>query len=155
MRNHGRYCSNALTIEPAVTTGRLYHLPYGFPAMFDLPAAPACADRLRRRHGAPDGQVFGEVMTFPDIEETLRALDHLEGYNPDSLSHYLRISKPATILPRMETVVAWCYVYTANRLEEIERAGEFIPGGCWRTFVRNGVSQPVHAGEVPTINYPR
>lgn len=33
--NHARYCTDALTIEPAVATGRLYHLPTGFPAMVE------------------------------------------------------------------------------------------------------------------------
>jgi len=115
LAHHARFCGDALTIEPAVTTGRLFHLPYGYPAMFDV----------------PDRQVLGEVMTFPDIEETLRALDYLEGYHPEGRSHYLRISKPVTILPRMKTVIAWCYVYPDDRLEEIEHIGEFIPGGCW------------------------
>ena len=46
--NHARYCADALTIEPAVTTGRLYHLPMGYPAMIE----------------ADDGQVFGQAMTF-------------------------------------------------------------------------------------------
>ena len=117
--NHERYCREALTIEPAVTTGRLYHLPQGFPAMFD----------------APDGQVFGEVMTFPDIEETLEALDRLEGYNADGRGHYLRVKKIVTIISTGRTEIAWRYVYPENRLEEIERTGEFIPGGCWRAFI--------------------
>jgi len=119
MRLHDRYCGDALSIEPAVTTGRLYHLPYGYPAMFDV----------------PDGQVFGEAMTFPDIKETLRALDYLEGYRPGGRSHYLRIKKPVTIISSMRTVSAWVYVYPDERLEEIERIGKFIPNGCWRTFI--------------------
>jgi len=119
MRLHDRYCGDALTIEATATTGRLYHLPYGFPAMFD----------------APDGIVHGEVMTFPDINDTLRALDCLEGYNPGGRSHYLRIKKPVTIISTGKTEIAWCYAYPENRLEEIEHIGEFIPGGCWRSFI--------------------
>lgn len=100
-QNHDRYCGDALTIEPAVTTGRLYHLPQGFPAMFD----------------APDGQVFGEVMTFPDIKKTLERLDRLEGYCPgDGQSHYIRIKKIVTILNGGKVVPAWVYVYPKNRL---------------------------------------
>jgi gamma-glutamylcyclotransferase (GGCT)/AIG2-like uncharacterized protein YtfP len=114
MSNHDRYCRDALTIEPAVTTGRLYHLPYGFPAMFD----------------APDGEVFGEVMTFPDIVKTLERLDHLEGYRPgDTRSHYIRIEKPVTILNSGRVVPAWVYVYPKDRLQP-----DFIPiqTGYWR-----------------------
>jgi len=31
-----------------------------------------------------EGTVYGEAMTFPDIDETLARLDVLEGYRPDS-----------------------------------------------------------------------
>ncbi|HOY64726.1 MAG: Gamma-L-glutamyl-butirosin B gamma-glutamyl cyclotransferase [bacterium ADurb.Bin236] len=115
--NHERYCRDALTIEPAVTTGRLYHLPYGFPAMFD----------------ALDGQVLGEVMTFPDIAKTLEHLDRLEGYRPgDSRSHYIRIEKSVSILNGGKKAPAWVYVYPKER-----QRPDFIlvPSGCWRRFL--------------------
>ena len=117
MSNHDRFCKDVLTIEPAVTTGRLYHLPYGFPAMFD----------------APVGQVFGEVMTFPDIRKTLEHLDHLEGYRPGGgRSHYIRIEKTATILNGGGMVSAWVYVYPKDRLRlDFKR----VTDGCWGDFV--------------------
>jgi len=124
--NHDRYCRDALTIEPAVTTGWLYHLPYGFPAMFD----------------APDGQVFGEVMTFPDIEKTLEALDNLEGYHPAGRCHYLRITKQITLLGDGRTVSAWVYMYPEIRLREIQRIGTFIHHGCWRSFIKLSHKNP-------------
>lgn len=31
--NFDRFCSRAISIEPATTWGRLYHLPAGFPAL--------------------------------------------------------------------------------------------------------------------------
>jgi len=119
MGNHDRFCGDALTIESAVTTGRLYHLPYGFPAMFD----------------SPDGQVFGEAMTFPDIEKTIEAMDYLEGYRPAGRCHYLRIAKPVSILSKNMTALAWVYVYPEERLEEIKRTGEMVSGGCWRKHI--------------------
>lgn len=118
--NHDRYCDDALSIKPAVTTGRLYHLSYGFPAMFD----------------ATDGQVFGEVMTFPDIKNTLARLDRLEGYRPGGTSHYVRIKKEISILCDEKQVVAWAYVYPINRLPEIDRAGLVVPDGQWRELMR-------------------
>jgi len=125
MPNHDWFCGDVLTIEPAVTTGRLYHLPYGFPAMFD----------------SPDGQVFGEVMTFPNIDEKLKQLDYLEGYRTQRHSHYIRISKPVLILSKRKTTMAWVYVYPEERLEEIKRVGEIVSGGCWREYIfpRNNV----------------
>ena len=82
--NHDRFCGDALTVEPAVTGGRLYHLSMGFPAMV----------------GAEDGQVYGEAMTFPDIEATLELLDVLEGYYPGapSRSMYVRQLREITLL---------------------------------------------------------
>lgn len=113
MGNHDRFCSDALTIEPAVTTGRLYHLPYGFPAMFD----------------APDGQVFGEVMTFPDIAKTLERLDLLEGYRPgDAGSHYIRIEKSVIDTNNGERSPAWVYVYPKDRMRPCFTQ---IPLGHW------------------------
>ncbi len=116
MSNHDRYCGDALTIEPAVTTGRLYHLPYGFPAMFD----------------SPDGQVFGEVMSFPDIEQTLERLDRLEGYRAgDDQSHYIRIKK-AVLIQNRNFSSAWMYIYPKNRFDHDFTS---IPSGCWRAFI--------------------
>ncbi len=111
--NHDRFCRDALTIEPAVTTGCLYHLPQGYPAMFD----------------ASDGQVFGEVMTFPDIKKTLEHLDRLEGYRPGGESHYIRIEKTVTIQNNRAVIPAWVYVYPKDSLRP-----DFIPvpTGKWR-----------------------
>jgi len=125
MRLHDWYCGDALTIDPAATTGRLYHLPYGFPAMFD----------------APNGIVHGEVMTFPNIEKTLERLDRLEGYHPgDDRCHYLRIAKQITLLPDGRTLPAWVYVYPESRLREVHRVGTFIPNGFWREFMMSNVT---------------
>jgi len=95
--NHARYCSDALTIEPAVTTGRLYYLPMGYPAMIE----------------ADDGQVFGEAMTLPDLAAKLALLDHLEGYRPDQPEHslYLRRVRPVSLFKSGLTVPAYCYVW--------------------------------------------
>ena len=95
--HHNRYCADALTIEPAVTTGRLYHLPMGYPAMIE----------------ADHGRVFGEAMTFPDLAAKLAILDHLEGYHPDDPEHslYLRRIRPVSLLKSGLTVTAHCYVW--------------------------------------------
>ncbi len=126
MSNHRRFCGDALSIEPAVTTGRLYHLHYGFPAMFE----------------ATDGRVFGEVITFPDINKTIEAMDYLEGYRPGGRCHYLRIAKRVTILSTNKTALAWVYVYPEERLKEIMSIGEMVSGGCWRKHIstRNHVA---------------
>ena len=98
--NHARFCADALTIEPAVTIGRLYHLPMGFPAMIE----------------ADDGQVFGEAMTFVDLCAKLRTLDVLEGYRPDrpEQSMYLRRRCIISIIEADPLVPAFCYVWQGS-----------------------------------------
>ena len=111
--NHARFCADALTIEPAVTTGRLYHLPMGFPAMVE----------------ADNGQVFGEAMTFPDLAAVLRQTDLLEGYHqlrPDS-SMYRRIVVPVQIEPSGRRVTAWTYIW--NRA--LPQGATLLPTGRW------------------------
>jgi gamma-glutamylcyclotransferase (GGCT)/AIG2-like uncharacterized protein YtfP len=86
---------------------------------------------------APDGQVFGEVMTFPDIEKTLERLDRLEGYRPgDTGSHYIRVEKTMTILNSGNVAPAWVYVYPKDRLRP-----DFIPVpfGCWRKTIKYAI----------------
>ena len=113
-RNHRRYCGHALTIEPAVIAGKLYHLPVGFPAMVE----------------ADDGEVFGEAMTFPDLDATLREIDRLEGFRPDDAdgSLYLRVVRPVRLLRSGGTVPAYCYLW--NR--PVPHGAALIPGGRWR-----------------------
>ena len=111
--NHGRFCADALTIEPAVTTGRLYHLPMGFPALID----------------ADDGHVFGEAMTFVDLYAKLRTLDVLEGYRPDRPEHsmYLRHRRIISILDADLLVPAFCYVWQGS----LPKRSRLLNGGLW------------------------
>ena len=111
--NYDRFCADALTIEPAVTTGRLYHLPMGFPAMIE----------------AADGQVFGEAITFLDLDAVLMQTDLLEGFEPrrpDS-SMYRRVAVPVLIEGSEQCVTAWTYVW--NRA--LPRGAMSLPNGRW------------------------
>jgi len=111
--NHARFCADALTIEPAVTTGRLYHLPMGYPAMVE----------------ADDDQVFGEAMTFPDLAATLREIDRLEGYRPDDPEHslYLRRIRPVSLLKSGLTTPAYFYLWNAA----LPKGSYPVEGGRW------------------------
>ena len=112
--NHARFCADALTIEPAVTAGRLFHLPMGFPAMLE----------------ADDGQVFGEAMTFPDLAAVLRQTDLLEGYHQlrSDSSMYRRVVVPVQIGASRQRVTAWTYVW--NR--PLPQGATLLPTGRWR-----------------------
>jgi gamma-glutamylcyclotransferase (GGCT)/AIG2-like uncharacterized protein YtfP len=112
--NHVRFCAEALTIEPAVIVGRLYHLPMGFPAMVET----------------DDGKVFGEAMTFPDLDATLQEIDRLEGFRPDDPdgSLYRRVIRPVRLLRSGLTVPAYCYLWH----RPVPHGAALIPGGRWR-----------------------
>lgn len=112
-RNHPYYCGDALSIEPATTTGRLYDLPAGFPTMVS----------------SASGTVHGEAMTFPDIREALARLDVLEGYRPGrpGESLYLRRVQPVTLLNSGATVPAHCYVWRGL----LPEGAVPVPSGRW------------------------
>ena len=136
-RNHERFCQGALRIERATARGRLYDLPYGFPALVvpetDIHATGATdylADALvqHRTHPAPETSpsawdtVRGELMTFDDPEKRLPALDALEGYAPGRQGLYERVLIPVEVAGAV--VSAWAY--------RVERAtGVYLPGGRW------------------------
>ena len=119
--NHRRFCGDALTIEPAVTAGRLYHLPMGFPAMVE----------------AGDGQVFGEAMTFPGLDVALREIDRLEGFRPGDPdgSLYRRVVRPVRLLGSGDMVSAYCYVWNPP----LPAGSRRVPSGRWRPG-RDGMS---------------
>ena len=111
--NHDRFCQDALGVEPASTTGRLYDLGVGFPAMVS----------------SAFGTVYGEVITFPDINAALAGLDVLEGYHPDrpGQSLYLRRVQTVTLLDSGAEVPAYCYVWRG-----LLPAGAVpVPSGRW------------------------
>lgn len=111
--NHERFCADALAIEPASTTGRLYDLLAGFPAMVN----------------SAFGTVHGEAMTFPDIDEALARLDCLEGYRRERPEHslYLRRVQNVTLLDSGATVPAYCYVWRGL----LPVGATHLPSGKW------------------------
>ncbi len=116
--------------------GRLYDLPYGFPALVvaeeDVLASGttdyrADAEALHHLHTRSaqmsiDPVVHGEMFVFDDPEERLPALDGLEGYVPGEEGLYERVLIP--VKAKVENTVAWAY--------RIRRAaGVYLPGGRW------------------------
>jgi gamma-glutamylcyclotransferase (GGCT)/AIG2-like uncharacterized protein YtfP len=119
--------------------GRLYDLPFGFPALVvpeeDVQAV-GTADYLanaeiqdsveagpREAHSDWD-TVYGELFVFDDPEERLPTLDDLEGFRPGEKSFYRRVLIPATLTEKGAHVMAWAYA--------IESAsGLYLPSGRW------------------------
>jgi gamma-glutamylcyclotransferase (GGCT)/AIG2-like uncharacterized protein YtfP len=137
--NHERFCGGYLRIEEATARGRLYELPYGYPALVvpeeDVRAVgtadPVSDVREQRRLGnrcwpPPEGPpVFGELCSFADPAERLPALDRLEGFDPGGgQSLYQRVLLP--VETREGTLrLAWTYVVMQ------EPPGTYLPAGRW------------------------
>ena len=135
-RNHDRYCRGFVAASEATVRGRLYDLPYGFPALVvprEDVRATGTADYLadaglqQRSRSEPQKSLseptaHGELLTFDDPGERLPALDALEGYVPGQGGFYERVLVPVVVGDG--AVLAWVYV-TA------EPAGVYLPGGRW------------------------
>ena len=123
----------------ATVRGRLYELPFGFPALvvpeMDVQATGttdylADVDTQNRTRPGPQESspswdtVHGELFSFDDPEERLPAVDGLEGFYPGEASFYERVLIPATLAQTGTTVPAWTYVVESA-------SGLYLPGGRW------------------------
>ncbi|PLS83883.1 MAG: gamma-glutamylcyclotransferase [Actinobacteria bacterium] len=138
-RNHDRFCRGVTKVEEATVRGRLYDLPFGFPALVvpeeDVHAV-GTGDYLADaelphsiRVGEPEDLagwdvVHGELMTFVDPAERLPRIDGLERFRPGAESFYTRVLLPVTPTRRGQTVLAWAYSIG-------EGSGVHLPMGVW------------------------
>ena len=145
--NHDRFCEGALEVREARILGRLYEGP-GFP-LLEVPdddvlasgTAEPLADvatqaRLSARVGSsrqPDtesatagawGAVYGELVTFDDLETRLPAIDRLEGFRPGEPSLYRRVLVPASL--NGARVLAWVYTVDTTGIK-----GRRLVSGSW------------------------
>ncbi|MDQ3841348.1 MAG: gamma-glutamylcyclotransferase [Actinomycetota bacterium] len=125
----------------ATVRGRLYDLPFGFPALLVPEAdiqATGTTDYLTDvelqshaqtgpQESSPNwGTVHGELLSFDDPEERLPAFDKLEGFHPGGESFYKRVLIPATLAETGTRTIAWAYVVESA-------SGVYLPGGHWPT----------------------
>lgn len=135
--NHDRLCRGYASAEDASVRGRLYDLPFGFPALVvpeeDVRAvgtgdasrdASAQRQMAPRNDSRPDGpRVYGELFFLDRFEERLAALDRFEGFDPvGEPGLYRRVLVP--VETSEATVLAWVY---ATR----KPAGVHLPDGRW------------------------
>jgi gamma-glutamylcyclotransferase (GGCT)/AIG2-like uncharacterized protein YtfP/predicted glutamine amidotransferase len=137
--NHDRFCKDAVSIEPATVLGRLYELPSGIPVLevpdsdilalgtdytrVDLLAQQrALVPRVRTESSDKWQMIHGELMTFDDPEDRLRAIDYLEGFCPGTLGLYRRALVPV-YQDVSEPIAAWCYVLgmRASSMRKVRR----------------------------------
>ena len=117
MHNHYLIKSFVKNLQSAKTLGRLYDLPYGYPAMV----------------GGQD-EVLGEVIELNDVEEALKVLDRLEGYYGEESSRNLynrTVQQVKTLSGRTEQA----YVYFWANPKAIDQIGTQIDYS-WRKPIR-------------------
>lgn len=133
--NHDEFCSGALSVSDATARGRLYDLPFGFPALvvpaeyiLDIGTTDYLADAEKQRATFPTATtidrdiVYGELFTFDDALDRLPALDGLEGFRPGGPNLYRRVLIP--VHAEGGTQLAWAYA--------IENpSGTYLPDGKW------------------------
>ena len=137
-RNHAAFCRGARFVGEATLRGRLYDLPYGYPALTVAPedvlavgtAEPAGDTSTQHRLGpvkvrrTAGPRVFGELYVFDDPEARLPAIDRLEGFDPvDGSGPYRRVLSPVQTTSN-EGVLAWAYVVEVA-------SGVYLPEGRW------------------------
>ncbi len=134
-RNHDRFCSGALRVSDATIRGRLYDLPFGFPALV-VPAenilaigtTDYLADAEKQRATVSEAKssdpdtVYGELFTFDDALDRLPTLDGLEGFRPGESNLYRRVLIP--VHADSGTQLAWAYAME-------KPSGEHLPDGRW------------------------
>lgn len=130
LRYHDRFCGAMVTATAAVTVGRLYDTPYGYP-MMTMPAryqwlqgsADLTRDMATRFTPAqfpakPDAaeQVVGELLQLPCAPHILRDLDGLEDFVPQQPSLYQRVLAP--VWPEHGAPqTAWLYITAPHQID--------------------------------------
>ncbi len=111
-----RYClAHQPQVQAAKTTGRIYHLPAGYPA---LTAEP--------------GWVEGVFLSFAPNPEILQAIDRYEEYNPQAPAAqnlYQRVAQDIWSLTGESLGQAWVYQMAVERVRQ--QQGLWLRRGIW------------------------
>ncbi|MBF2025165.1 MAG: gamma-glutamylcyclotransferase [Oscillatoriales cyanobacterium C42_A2020_001] len=121
--NHWVCAEFVVDAYPAIAPGRLYHLPFGYPAMTL----------------AGSDSVHGYVLTFADLA-ALSTLDEFEQHCPDTFrrvvpeaiyeeNQYSRQPIHVFNPKRWQVEVAWGYVMTHQQVYALR--GVYVPTGNW------------------------
>jgi gamma-glutamylcyclotransferase (GGCT)/AIG2-like uncharacterized protein YtfP len=112
MANHYLVEPFVKQLETAKTLGRLYDLPFGYPAMV----------------GGLD-EVWGEIIELNDVEEAWKVLDRLEGYYGEGNSRNLYNRTVHEVQTQSGKVQS--YIYFWANPETINQIGTLIKSS-WR-----------------------
>jgi gamma-glutamylcyclotransferase (GGCT)/AIG2-like uncharacterized protein YtfP len=129
---HVKIAPYVRTWSRAEMTGKLYQLPTGLPLVVEeevpatAPAAPSAQSK-----------VFGEVMTFEQMDEVMKIIDEQEGYRADhpQNSRLMREVREVTMTPSGEKVQALVDLVPKDKFNAKDMYAVHAHGGDWRKFV--------------------
>jgi gamma-glutamylcyclotransferase (GGCT)/AIG2-like uncharacterized protein YtfP len=137
---HVQVAANVKTWARAEMPGKLYQLPTGLPVVVEE-AAPAAAaapvEGAPPAPSAPESKVFGEVMTFEELDRIMALIDAQEGYRPEARenSRLLREVREVTVTATGQKVQAMVYLFPKEKFNAKEMYAVHAHGGDWRKFV--------------------
>lgn len=109
-------------IESGYIYGKLFHLQNkGYPAFIE---------------GGKD-KVYGEIITFENSQETLKAIDRLEKFDPKTLDENEYNRKIQLVYSEKTGTISQMYVYVYNwRAKQNENDVKiYLPSGNWRKYM--------------------
>ncbi|KAA0257868.1 gamma-glutamylcyclotransferase [Deferribacter autotrophicus] len=112
---HNILMSKAKYMGEAKVNGELYHLPFGYPVMYE----------------SDQGQVFGEVYEVSD-----EILSQLKGYEGvDKLNPIYKMINGKTVLDG-KTIECYIFVGTLGKKKIVQTIGTKVEGGDWIKFYK-------------------
>jgi gamma-glutamylcyclotransferase (GGCT)/AIG2-like uncharacterized protein YtfP len=129
---HVKIASNVKSWARAEMPGKLYQLATGLPIVVEEEAPSTGSTGLPQ-----GGKVFGEVMTFQDMDEAMEIIDAQEGYRSDAPNHgpLIREVREVTVTATGEKMKALVYLFPKEKFNALEMRAINAHGGDWRKFV--------------------
>ncbi len=118
---HVKIAPYVKTWARAEMPGKLYQLPTGLPLVVE----------------EAGGTVYGEVMSFEELDEVMAIIDTQEGYRPEApqSSHLLREVREVTVSATGEKLQAMVYLFPKEKFNAKEMYAVYAHGGDWRKFI--------------------
>jgi gamma-glutamylcyclotransferase (GGCT)/AIG2-like uncharacterized protein YtfP len=126
-RGYQLCAKQAISVDPAIARGQLYHLPLGYPALAI----------------AGNDLVYGYRLSFADAS-ILQLLDDYERHAPELFAQslpgeyldenqYTRQEIATFDFDQTTSITAWSYVMTTRQIQRL--GGTLVPEGRWNSQI--------------------